>query len=148
MPTDHKRRSKTQIFIHMVWATKRRKPFLEQSDYERRIHRCIHSEAERLNCTVLAVDGMPDHVHLVVQLSAIVSPAKLAQGVKGNSSRFANAQLEFCEPFDWQDNYAAFSVSREELPKVIAYVQNQKQHHADGTLWPELEETDEEDPRW
>ena len=141
----HRRRSKAEIYIHVVWATTRRSPFLAPAEIERRVHRCIHRAAERLGCTVLAINGMPDHVHLLVQIPAKLSVADLAQGVKGNSSRFANARLDLEDPFDWQDHYGAFSVSKRDVPKVKAYVQNQKRHHAAIKLWPALEETDEED---
>ena len=136
------RRSKTDLYVHLIWATSRRRRVLT-SEIEHVLHRCIQQEAARLGCVVLAINGMPDHVHLLAQLPATISVAKLAQSVKGVSSRLAN-QMALPEPFDWQDNYAAFTLSRSHLARVADYVQHQKEHHAQNTVWHEWEETDEE----
>ena len=137
------RRSKTEIYLHFVWATAKRQPFL-RPEVERAVHRCIRLEVEKMKCVVLACDGMPDHVHLVVQLHPTATPARLAQAVKGTSSTLARNRFAFEEPFDWQDNYAAFSISRSQLNRVISYVKNQKRHHATGETCDEWEQTDEE----
>lgn len=130
-------RSKIDVVVHYVWTTHLREPFL-MPEVERRVHRCIAGEARRLRCLPLEVNGMPDHVHLVVQMHSTVSIARLAQAVKGVSSLFANRELGFEGAFDWQENYAAFSVGSE-LEAVLAYVRKQKQHHASGELWAEWE---------
>jgi putative transposase len=128
-------RSKVEVFVHYVWTTWRREPFLTP-EVERRIHRAICGEVKRLKCVPIAIGGMPDHVHLVVELHSTVSIARLAQAVKGGSSTWANRSLGFEGAFDWQQNYAAFSVGGE-LDAVIGYVRNQKKHHASGDVWPE-----------
>ena len=131
-------RSKVEVFVHYVWTTHRREPFLTP-DFERQIHRCISGEAKRLRCAPIAIGGLPDHVHLLVQLHSTVSIARLAQAVKGLSSKFANAELGFEGAFDWQQNYGAFSVGSE-FDAVVAYVRNQKDHHEGGDVWSEWEE--------
>ena len=139
------RRSKVEIYLHLVWATHRRKQILND-EIEGAIYRCIESEALRLDCTVLAIGGMPDHVHLLVQVPSTVSASVLAKQVKEVSSTFARDTMELEEPFRWQENYAVFSVSRSHLTRVMAYVKNQKVHHATGNVWARLEEVDEEKP--
>jgi putative transposase len=94
---------------------------------------------------VLAIGGMPDHIHLLVLLANTISMTDFMHHVKGGSSRFISEKLKMDGWFGWQKNYAAFAVSWSHRQKVIAYIENQKQHHADGTLWAEAEETDEED---
>lgn len=136
------RRSKIEVVIHYVWATKNREPFL-RPEVERRIHRCISAQAQDLGCAVLALDGTPDHVHLVVRVPATLTIAQIAQKTKGPSSSFAREKLFGDDAFGWQDNYAALSVSPRHVAKIIEYVQNQKQHHAAGTTNPLWEETDE-----
>ncbi len=64
--------------------------------------------------------------------------------LKGGSSRFVSSELTPGEWFDWQDHYGAFSVSPRERSKIIADIENQKCHHAEGTLFPNAEETEEE----
>jgi putative transposase len=64
--------------------------------------------------------------------------------IKGGSSYFITEQLRPGEWFKWQENYAVYAVSWSHRNKVISYIENQKQHHANGTLWEEAEQTDEE----
>jgi REP element-mobilizing transposase RayT len=86
--------------------------------------------------------GMPDHVHLLLQIPATIAVADIARMVKGVSSTLARKELE--THFKWQNNYAAFSISRSYINRVVAYIANQEQHHTSGTVWKEWEETDEE----
>ncbi len=143
MKTLRYRKSKTHIYVHCVWATKNRLPSISP-EIERRLYRCIVEICERLSCTVLAVGGIPDHVHLLVILSPKTSLSELMKNVKGGSSHFVSTELFSHERFDWQDHYGAFSIALRDREKVIAYIANQKQCHADGTLYPEAEEIDEE----
>jgi len=136
-----KRRSKSEMYAHLVWATWRRTPWLE-GEVEHRVHRCLEGRARKLGCAVLAVNGMPDHVHLVLRVPPIVAVASLARELKGTSSRFANARL--IETFRWQSCYASFSLSRSHLKPAVAYVERQKQHHAEHTVMARWEEADEE----
>ncbi len=137
------RRSKIEVFIHYVWATKHREPFLQDPQIERRIYRCIQSEAEKLGCAVVALNGMQDHVHLLLQMPATVTISHIAKQTKGISSTFAREKLFGGDAFDWQEGYAALSVSPRQVAKIKEYVQNQKQHHAQNTIQPLWEECDE-----
>lgn len=136
-------RSKVELFAHLVWATHGRQPFVSL-EIEREIYGCIRGEVMRLKCEVLALNGMPDHVHLVVKLHSMTAVARLAQAIKGVSSQMANDELGFEGTFDWQDHYAAFSVSRSHLKRVIGYVDRQKERHQAGRLWAQWEETEME----
>jgi REP element-mobilizing transposase RayT len=139
------RRSKAEVYFHFTWATKNRLPLLTP-DIERRLHRCIASEIQRLGCQVLAINGVEDHVHIVLKAPTNVSPAQIAKQAKGVSSHFARESISDCESFNWQEGYGVFSLSRPHKDRALLYVQNQKQHHANGTVWPEWEESDEESP--
>ncbi|MDW8101156.1 MAG: transposase [Anaerolineae bacterium] len=65
-----------------------------------------------MGCTVLALNGMPDHVHLVVSFPSTIAIADLVKQVKGVSSHFVNETLEPEPQFKWQGSYGAFTVSR------------------------------------
>lgn len=97
-----------------------------------------------MRCIVLALNGMLDHVHILLVIPSTVSIADLAKQLKGASSHFVNEVLRPEMPFKWQGSYGAFTVSRWDVDKIGGYVQNQKQHHADATLLSEWEETFEE----
>ena len=131
--------SRNDYFLHLVWATYRREPYLD-GDLEALIYACIRSEARQLGCKVLALGGLADHVHLVVQPPTTVAPARIAQQTKGVSSRFAEAKGI---AFKWQAGFDVLSLSRQHVREAIPYVQNQKHHHADNDLWPEWKPTDD-----
>jgi putative transposase len=133
-------RNKLELFVHGVWTTWDRRPFLIES-IRRRMHRDIEAEAHAAGATVLAIGGTSDHVHVLVRLPATVTVAELAKQMKGVSSHFANDVLLPNEPFRWQGGYAAFTVSPWDVDRVRHYVQNQERHHAEQNLIPSLEES-------
>jgi putative transposase len=137
-----RRRNKLCVCLHFVWATKDRLPLVGE-DIEREVYRCIRAICADMRCDCLAVGGMEDHVHLLVSLCSTVTLGQLMKEVKGGSSRMVSEDLNPGVWFAWQPNYAAFSVSRSHKARVVRYIDNQKQHHAAGSLWPEAEETDE-----
>ncbi len=133
------RRNKLALYLHLVWATWDRLPLITSS-IERRLYRNIENEARKMGCTVLALNGTLDHVHLVISFPATVTIANLVKQVKGVSSHFVNETLQPEAQFKWQGGYGAFTVSRWDLPKIVRYVKRQKEHHAEDDLWSELEE--------
>ena len=137
------RQSKSEIYLHLVWATLKREAFIT-ADIERAVSRCIGSEAHRLGCAVLAIGGMPDHVHLCVKLPTTLAVARLMNQVKGVSSHFVHDQISSDLPFRWQEGYAVLSVGPNQIQHILAYIENQKQHHQNNTLHSRWEETDEE----
>jgi len=139
------RRSKSEIDLHFVWATYRRTP-LVTPEWEQAIYASILQETRRQECEVLALGGMPDHIHLALAMPTKSCPATLMRCIKGVSSTFARQRLAQGEFFGWQDGYGVYSVCRAHRGTVIAYICSQKQHHAEGTIQPEWEEVDEETP--
>ncbi len=136
-------RSRIRIFYHFVWATKNRELLLD-AQHERAAHRLIEALAIEKKCVVRALNGMPDHVHLVVQAPATISASELMHHTKGVSSSGLN-ETEFpLHNFGWQEGYGVFSLSQRDLKEVISYVENQKAHHAENKLKPSLEDPNEE----
>jgi REP element-mobilizing transposase RayT len=125
---------------HFVWATHERLPLICEED-ERRLYRHIEAVCRDMRCDVIAIGGVADHVHLFINLGNTVSLADVMKRVKGASSRFMTADLHSGQWFQWQAHYGAFAVCTSHGPDVKAYVLNQKEHHSNGTTWPELEET-------
>ena len=138
-----RRRSKVEVYLHLIWLVKGRQERIT-ADFEPRIYRCIVGEAEAMDCQVLAIGGMPDHVHLLVRVPGKVAPAMLAKQVKSLSSNLIHQiRPDFSDRFDWQPGYGCFSLGRNLCETVKHYVLNQKQHHSDGKVWPDWEEADE-----
>jgi REP element-mobilizing transposase RayT len=139
------KRNKLALYLHLVWATWDRLPMITP-EIERRLYRNIESEVQGMGCTVLALNGVSDHVHLVVSIPSTITIADLVKQVKGVSSHFVNEAIKPDEQFKWQGNYGALTVSRWDLAKIVGYVKRQKEHHGSDDLVPEWEETLEEMP--
>lgn len=134
---------KVVVYLHLVWTTWDRLPLIP-SDKERTLHDCIAAVADKHRCRVIAIGGMPDHVHLLLKMPSTLQLGFLMQQLKGVSSRAANDELAFSATLKWRGSYAAFSVSRWDVPKIAAYINNQKQHHARGSTIEALEVSGEE----
>ena len=122
-------------------------PLLADESLERCVWRTVQAEAEKCKCTVLAIGGMPDHVHLVLVQPPTITLAKLLNQIKGVSSSVARENLGSEQFFRWANGYAAFSLSRPHCKEAIAYVLRQKEHHADQNLWQHWEWTPQHTPQ-
>jgi putative transposase len=132
-------RNKVQVALHLVWTTTERLPLI-RPEWEREIYRCVAAQVVKCNGRVLAIGGMPDHLHLLAMPPTTISIADLAKQVKGATSSFVRDTLAADSHFGWSEGYGVFSVSPQDLKRVVAYIENQKAHHAKGTLWPCVEE--------
>ncbi|MFN8418808.1 MAG: IS200/IS605 family transposase [Anaerolineae bacterium] len=128
----------SRLFYHFVWTTKQRIPFITQ-DNRVEIYRAIRKKIEAMDGMVLALNGMEEHVHLLVSIPPKLAPATCIGQVKGASSFAAARLVTSGEPFDWQDEYGVLTVSESHIPHILDYIDKQQQHHSTGTLDPRLE---------
>ena len=133
--------TKSEIYLHLVWTTKDRQPLLSEP-YRSSIHNCIAAQTKAAGARMLAVGGPADHVHIVVQMNTTTTVAEVAKQIKGISSLFAKDQLGLSALY-WQSGFGALRVGRSARPTVLAYVQKQEQHHADGRIMKEWEAPDD-----
>ena len=117
-----------QNFYHTVFSTKQRAGLLTPG-LEARLYPFIGGILRDLRCTLLAVNGMPDHVHLLVRYRPDLSHSELLQQVKGRSSKWINETFPQLGRFSWQEGYGGFTVSKSVVPEVEAYIARQKEHH-------------------
>lgn len=118
----------TQNFYHTVFSTKHR-AMLITPDLEQRLYPFMGGILRDLRCALLAINGMPDHVHLLVAYRADLSHSEMLQQVKGRSSKWINETWPQHGRFSWQEGYGGFTVSRSNVPEVEAYIARQKEHH-------------------
>jgi putative transposase len=130
----------TQLYLHCVWSTWDRLPLISL-DLEQPIYAAILAKCAELKCPVIAIGGMPDHVHLLVRLHTTVTVADLLKETKGASSHLMTHKVRPGEFFKWQGAYGAFTVSQSIVPTVKAYIERQKAHHAENNLREEWEQT-------
>jgi putative transposase len=132
-----------KLFYHAVWSTLYRERLLG-GVVEPIAYALIREKAIALGATVFALNGMEDHVHLVVSIPPKLAPALFIGQVKGATSLRLNQSGQLGQRFSWQEEYAVFSLDAKRLPFHVAYVDNQKTHHAKATVIPALERTGED----
>jgi putative transposase len=118
----------TQNFYHAVFSTKHREPLIIP-EIESRLYHFIGGIVRDLRCTLLAINGMPDHVHLLIRYRADLSHSDMMQQIKGRSSKWLNETFPEIGHFSWQEGYGGFTVSKSVVPDVAAYIARQKEHH-------------------
>ncbi|OGO16168.1 MAG: transposase [Chloroflexi bacterium RBG_16_48_8] len=123
----------TQLYIHLVWSTWDRLPLINEA-YQPRLFTAIAKKCRQLNCEPIAIGGIEDHIHLLVRINPAISIADLVKGVKGSSSHLMSHEITPDDFFKWQGGYGAFTVSKDDLQKICAYINNQKVHHREGIL--------------
>jgi putative transposase len=126
----------TQLYIHCVFAVKYRAAVI-QPDWEDRLHKYITGIVQGNGHKLLAINSMPDHLHLFVGLNPKQSISEMMRQVKGDSSEFINKEKFTKRKFYWQEGYGAFSNSRSQIDSVVRYILNQKQHHSNKTFTEE-----------
>ena len=118
----------TQIHIQFVFAVRFRDAVITP-DWEERLHKYMTVTIQNYNHKVLAINGMPDHVHILVGMRPTQAPSDLMEQLKGSSSKWINEQRFIKTKFAWQDGFGAFSYTKNHVQNVIEYVLNQKEHH-------------------
>jgi len=131
-----------RLFYHAIWATWSRERLIAPA-VEPVIHDLLRSKAVGLGATVFALNGMEDHVHLVLSIPPKLSLADFIGKVKGSTSTRFNKSGLLDRRLRWQEEYAILSFDTKRLPKYVAYVENQKTHHARADLIPLLERSGE-----
>ena len=124
---------KLAIYLHLIWSVEDDSIIITK-EIERSLYRCIGNQITGLGCRLLAINGVPDHVHLVVKMKSTIPVAHLVKLAKGVSSKFINDQLGVSGGFHWSAGYGAFSISRWDLQMIINYVKKQKTHHDVGLI--------------
>jgi putative transposase len=135
----------SRLFYHFIWATWDRTPLLVGT-VEETAYAVIWSQCAEMGVKVAAIGGIENHVHLLVSLPATLTVAEFVKSVKGISSRTLNQT--YGRPawsFKWQGRYGVHTVGPSQVSLIRHYVENQKQHHTDGTLWSSSEKIEEAD---
>ncbi|GAK52756.1 transposase IS200-family protein [Candidatus Moduliflexus flocculans] len=123
----------TQLYIHLVFAVQYR-AYLLHDDIRPRIFEYMSGIVTDLKHKSIIVNGMPDHVHILLGWHPNVSISDTVHDIKRGTSLFINREKFFRGNFAWQEGYGAFSYSRSHLNNVYEYIQNQQAHHQTKTL--------------
>ena len=112
--------------VHIVFSTKDRAKLIPE-ELQPKLWAYLAGIAKNYEMHAVAVGGVDDHVHALVDVGATLAIAKAVQVLKANSSRWINEHAR--SRFEWQEGYFACSVSRSQVPSVARYIANQKEHH-------------------
>ena len=135
------RRPKTELYCHFVWGTWDREHLIAP-EHERQLYAVLWAKLDELKCSEITIGGVADHVHVVCRFPPTIAIADLAGQIKGVSSHAMTHAIRV-PSFRWQGGYGAFTFATRNLPRIVDYVNRQKEHHSAGTLVPYLEETEE-----
>ncbi len=109
-----------QIYLHIVFSTKNRKPFLHDPTIRDEIHRGLGGECNKLGRPVIRVGGVADHVHILCHLARAISVMDLIKEIERESSQWIKPQNPDLADFYWQKGYGAFSISPSHVPELCA----------------------------
>jgi REP element-mobilizing transposase RayT len=123
----------TQIHIHFVFAVKFRNGII-QSQWKDNLYKYITGIVQNNNHKLLAINGMPDHIHILIGIRPSQSISDLMKDVKQGSSLWINENKLTNGRFEWQEGYGAFSYSKSQVNTVIEYIKNQEIHHRKRTF--------------
>lgn len=123
----------TQIHIHFVFAVKFRDGII-QSKWKEDLYKYMKGIIQNNNHKLLAINGMPDHIHILIGLRPAQSISDLMKEVKQSSSKWINQNKLTNGHFEWQEGYGAFSYSKSQINQVVSYIQNQELHHKKKTF--------------
>ncbi|MDF0555757.1 IS200/IS605 family transposase [Kamptonema sp. UHCC 0994] len=130
----------TQLYLHFVWATWDRLPLITP-DIQEFIYAAIIGECNQLGCTVIAVGGIEDHVHLLIGFPPTLAVSETIKQIKGSSSHLITHEINPGKFFKWQGSYGAFTVSYDAIDNVANYIRNQAIHHSQTSINPTWELT-------
>jgi putative transposase len=118
----------SQIYIQTVFAVSSRQSLI-RPEFKEELYKYITGIFRNSGQKLIAVNGMPDHIHILLGLKPAMALADLVQDVKVGSSNFINQKKWIRGEFSWQEGYGAFSYGHSQLNAVIRYIQNQEKHH-------------------
>ena len=129
-----------ELYYHFVWATKDRAPYIDGALAET-LYSYLNLLCREMEVEVVAMNGMPDHIHLACSIPTRLSITEVIKALKGKSAYFINHSEREDKFLAWQAGYGALTISKSHLKVIAEYIRNQRQHHCSGTLKPKLERT-------
>lgn len=130
--------SLAQIYVHIVFSTKERHPFLRDRELREEMHCYLIGICGRQGSPSVAVGGVEDHVHLLCRLSPTLAVADLVRELKRDSSKWVKLRHADTHLFDWQNGYGAFSLSPAHVDPLMAFIADQERHHQTDSYQDEL----------
>lgn len=129
----------TQLYFHIVFAVKGRNNFISEQ-WKDELYKYISGIIANKDQKLMIVNGMPNHIHLLIGTKPNCNLSDLIRDIKANSSKWINEKKFTNFHFEWQTGFGAFTVSQSGVPKAIEYIKNQEEHHRKKTFKEEYVE--------
>ena len=129
----------TQLYFHIVFAVKGRSNYISEQ-WKDELYKYISGIIANKDQKLMIVNGMPNHIHLLIGTKPNCNLSDLIRDIKANSSKWINEKKFTNFHFEWQTGFGAFTVSQSVVPKVIEYIKNQEEHHRKKTFKEEYVE--------
>ncbi len=129
--------SLAKVYLHLVFSTKHRTPFLQDQDLRSEVHAYLSGICRDVDAPALRIGGVEDHVHLLCYMSRTLTIADLVQVLKKESSKWLKTKGEHLATFHWQVGYGAFSASPSHVDALCEYIAGQEAHHRGETFQDE-----------
>ena len=129
--------SLSRIYLHIVFSTKDRQPFLSDSQLRKSLHSFIAGTMKQLDCIPVEIGGVEDHVHILCLLPRTKTVAEVVKETKRVSTNWLKEQSLTFQNFHWQGGYGVFSVSQSNVNAVVEYISNQEEHHREVSFQEE-----------
>ena len=123
----------TQLYVHLIFAVKYRESMLLKS-FRNEVFSYMSGIITNRNNKAIIVNGVSDHVHILLGLNPNDKISDIVASLKRESSSFINQKRFLNNKFHWQDGYGAFSYGKSQLQKVYNYILNQESHHSKVTF--------------
>lgn len=120
--------SLSKILLHIVFSTKDRERWIHDA-IRPRLHAYLAGACRALGSEAYRVGGTDDHVHIACTLPRTLTVSKLLEEIKKSSSVWAKNQDDALKWFAWQSGYGAFSLGQSQLPVLLGYIDEQREHH-------------------
>lgn len=128
-----------RIWVHLVFSTKNREPYLLTAELRNKIFDHVKDNAKAKDIWLEEINGYKEHIHCLISLNRDQSISKTAQLVKGESSNWINKNNLTKTKFYWQDDYWAVSISESHKNSVKEYIRNQEEHHRKKSFKEEVD---------
>lgn len=123
----------SQLYVQIVFAVKGRQNLISNK-WKAELYKYITGIVTNENQKLISINGMPDHIHILIGIKPNKALSDLVRDIKANSSRFINEKRWINGKFEWQSGFGAFTYSHSHLANVINYIQNQEEHHKTKTF--------------
>jgi putative transposase len=118
----------TQLFVHFVFAVQNRLCIINQS-WKDQLYKYMNGIIEQQGHKLYIINGVSDHIHLLVSMNPTQAPSDLMYHLKRSSSMWINQNKLTMGKFSWQEGFGAFSLGKSQLSEKIRYIENQQDHH-------------------